>query len=236
MFGSQKEAEAYFGGIGRKTILECWREELELGRHLRSQYFVFHAHEIDLNSFFAHKFYHTDKEVIQTTKEALSALDIPNLAIENGNTFSSGIRRLADFDHLPLWNIVVDTAHLESVIMETTYTQRHEVFGNAFINEVRECVHTNRVRIIHLSDSYFTDQHTKQPPNWQTLSFFEKRRLVSRDNRFFDHLPVGTNVLHMKKIINILNPKFVVHELKVEPLGILEKAYIVQKHYLTKDA
>jgi len=236
LFGSQKEARAYFGGIGRKTILERWREELELGHYLKSQYFIFHAHEVDLNSFFTHTFYHTDKEVIQTTKEALSALDVPNVAIENGNTFSSGVRRLADFDRLSSRNIVIDTAHLESVVMEETYAQGYESFENIFTSEVSEWARTNRARIIHLSDSYFTNQHTKPRINWRPLSFFEKRRLASRDNRFFDHLPVGTNALHMKKLINILNPKFVVHELKVEPLEILEKAYIVQKHHLTKDA
>ncbi|MEK7077223.1 MAG: hypothetical protein AAB967_03255, partial [Patescibacteria group bacterium] len=233
-FGSEKVIRQYFGGMGRDTLLRRWREEIALAEELGALYIVFHAHEIDLDSFFTNTFYRSHEETLDAVSEVIREFRIPVL-LENGNTFSRGACALTDFSRFTDVDFVIDTSHLESIVLENVLPTKED-FEAAFYAELSRFPFSGRVRAVHLSDTRFCNQHIPVPPHHTSRNFTDKRKFVNGDEKFFDHLPVGATISSVRQTLDVLRPTFVSHELKLRDRATLEQAYAIQKHFITRDS
>ena len=233
-FGSEKVIRQYFGGMGRDTLLRRWREEIALAEELGALYIVFHAHEIDLDSFFTNTFYRSHEETLDAVSEVIREFRIPVL-LENGNTFSRGACALTDFSRFTDVDFVIDTSHLESIVLENVLPTKED-FEAAFYAELSRFPFSGRVRTVHLSDTRFCNQHIPVSPEHIPGDFFSKRTFVNGDEKFFDHLPVGATISSVRQTLDVLRPTFVSHVLKLRDRATLEQAYAIQKHFITRDS
>lgn len=228
VFGGPLTAQTYLPGLDSKSLLIQWQKEIELGRSLGAQYFVFHASEISYDAIFS-QVHKSDKEVIQLAASVISELTCPNLVIENAPPHEAGVHLAGDFAELKNvigpFDATLDTSHLQS----TLYQRGKSCQTEDLIREIEQIREITEIKVVHFSES--NPREISVPTLDKMWSFWEKRRRAI-DYILDDHLPVGQYLKNPARLLEATNAEYITYELKAGIFEEIEKALKLQRSQL----
>lgn len=231
-FPNSKEQAAYFGNSNTKLEwLAHIKEHLLSAIKLNPEYLVWHVCNADYQEVFTWKFRYSDKEILDCTAELFNAVAdvIPaGMLILFENLWWPGLRltdkKLTDdfFNKIKHLNcgIMLDLGHL----LNTNSTLKSEKFAYKYALDTIENLKETRTKImgIHLSCSLsgeYVRSFERKFPN--ELPIFKHITQIDQ------HLPCQHSDL--KKVIQLIQPKYLIHELYYSDFQELSKLIALQR-------
>ncbi len=238
-FGDEKTIETIYGSLDKNILLQKYREDLARAIELGSQYVVFHISDVSIEEGYSYEREHSDEEVLDASIELINRLlenFPPTIDFLVENLWWSGFRftepqktkYLLDGISYKKKGIMLDTGHL----MNTNLHLRNEEEGIDYILRMleRHGEYADYVNGFHLNKS-LSGEYVKQTigklpvPSGNYFERFAKSYLhilqIDRHEPFTD-----------KKIVQLLEkvqPKYVVHELKGGSLEKKAEAIAIQR-------
>lgn len=222
-YDTEKRYLDVYGGAGREAVIGRIRRDLEFAGKAGAEYVVFHVSDIRSDEVFRRTYSHSDEEVIQCSCELINELldgqDYPfDFLLENlwwpGFTMTDPqmTEQMLHGIHCKKKGIMLDTGHL----MHMDNSLRTEKDGVDFILKQLDAHEKILpwIKGIHLHQTLngrYVEERLLNPPE-TGLSFEERMPEVYRHILQVDqHKPFSDACV--KKIIERLNPDYLVHEL-----------------------
>ncbi|NLZ92979.1 MAG: sugar phosphate isomerase/epimerase [Firmicutes bacterium] len=241
-FGSEEIIKHYYGGIGKKYLVEFFKQEFARARALNAKYMVFHVAHVELLDAYTRQFSYTDEDVLEASLEIIEeafGYEDQGITLLLENLWWPGLR-LVDYQSTkdffervsyPNKGFVLDISHL----MITNPALRTEQEACQYIMQVVEGLKELKQKImaVHLNKSlpgaYFMEDHRKKVDEICKLpSFWEKLSFIRPHISAIDwHVPFECS--EIKQVIEMINPKFLVYELLAHNLAELEEMITIQK-------
>ncbi len=237
-FKSMDVVEKYYGGIQRKIIIEHYRKEIEMASKIGAEYVVFHVAHVEVEHTYDYNFTYSDYEIIDAAAEVINEvfekLDT-NIKLLFENVWWPGFTmldksmavRLLDKVKYANKGFMLDTSHL----MNTNLYLKDEKQGIEYIintiNNLGEL--KSLIKGIHLNCSLSGEYVREQINNRKTKEFTLNPMSEEVFMHVFNidrHKPFTDN--SVKKIIELINPKYLVYELIASSLTELEEYIEVQ--------
>lgn len=239
-FGNQERINDCYGGSTREDWLAIYRENIRSAKQAGVKYLVFHVSHVRLPELFSWQFSATSHEIIEATIEVVNALaaEIPQdtaLLFENlwwpGLTLQDKELTAMLLDGVTHRNvgIMLDTGHL----MNTNLELRTEADGADYIVRTLENLgsYSKYVRGIHLhkslSGKYLRHSRTCKP----ITDDYTMEEVMNHVLKIDQHLPFTTAA--SQKIIDYVQPDFLVHEFMYKSLSDWEQKLGQQQQSLT---
>lgn len=233
-FENMDNVEVYYGGKDRNCIIDQYKKEIKLATELGAEYVVFHVGHVQLKHVYNYEFTYTDSQIIDATVELVNEIfrDLdtnilllfenvwwPGLTMRDKNIVSRLIEEI-DYENK---GFMLDTAHL----MNSNLNLESEKEGIEFVLDTIEDLGDlkNYIKGIHLSCSLSKDYVLKEIENSKKLesemSYGEMnidayRHVINID----EHKPFTEKSI--KKLINFINPEYLVYEFITYSLEQLE--------------
>ncbi len=241
-FKTMDKAKQYYGGTTRKAIIEHYKKEIEIATEIKAEYVVFHVSHIELEHAYNYNFTYSDSEVIDATIELVNEIfkDLDTdimLLFENlwwpGLTLLDKKMVLRLFEGVKYRNkgIMLDTAHL----MNTNLYLKDEREGIEYLVKTIENLGELKYLIkgIHLNSSlsggYVLKEITRnrlEKPTFEEMNSNILKHIINIDcHKPFHHKDIV-------KVINMVNPQYVVYEFITSSVEQLEE-YIAIQHRAT---
>ncbi|NLM46618.1 MAG: TIM barrel protein [Firmicutes bacterium] len=241
-FGSEEIVRHYYGGMGKKCLVDFYKEEFARALALKAEYMVFHVAHVELLHAYTRQFSYTDDDVLEAALEIIAEAfgsEDRGIALLFENLWWPGLRMLDYhstkdfFERVPYPNkgFVLDISHL----MITNPALRTEEEACRYILQVVEELKELReeVKAVHLNKSlsgaYFKRDHQAKveeicrlPSFWDQLSF-ARHHIAAIDW----HVPF--ECCEIKKVIKAIKPRYLVYELLANSLPQLEEMIARQK-------
>ncbi len=241
-FGSMNEIINYYGGTTKKCIIEHYRKEIQQADKIGAQYVVFHVAHVQVEHSYTYDFTYTDEEVIDATAELINevfkGLDT-NIKLLFENLWIPGLTmlkkdmllRLLESVHYCNTGFMLDTGHL----MNTNLDLNNEKEGIQYILDTVNNLYELKkfIKGIHLncslSGKYVKEQIQSNLKN--TLSFNDmKENVYSHIMKIDMHKPFSD--ISVKKLIDLINPEYVIYEFITSSLEELEAYITIQNKAL----
>ena len=228
-FASVEDLKTYFfGAANKEEWLNAIKENIKKALAAKPEYLVWHVSDADTENIFTFSFNHNDEEVITATAEVFNAVSdvIPrNVMVLFENLWWPGLRltnkKIVDsfFALLKRDNvgIMLDTGHL----MNTNPALHNEEEAAAYLCQTIENLGTAKELIygIHLSSSIsgeYVGSFERSVP--ESLNPEKIMKHISQIDR---HQAWTSSKI--KDLFNIVQPRYVVHELYYDDLQELAK-------------
>lgn len=233
-FENMDNVEVYYGGKDRECIIDQYKKEIKLATELGAEYVVFHVGHVQLNHVYSYDFTYTDGQIIDATVELVNEIfkDLdtniqllfenvwwPGLTMRDKNIVS----RLMEEIEYPNKGFMLDTAHL----MNSNLNLESEKEGIEFILDTITDLGAfkNYIKGIHLSCSLSKDYVLKEIENskkfksemtYSEMNIDSYRHVINID----EHKPFTDKSI--KKLIDFINPEYLVYEFITYSLQELE--------------
>lgn len=243
-FGSRESYESYYGGKSKEAIVKKYRQELITAKEMKAEYVVFHVSHVELEHAYNWQFTYSDDEVIEAFIEALNLslegleLDF-DILLENlwwpGFTMldkKQGAKLIEGINYHKI-GFVLDVGHL----MITNSDLSSEKESVEYILKVVENFESSKIKIkgIHLNSSLSGEYinkikqgkihyDIKTPFNESLISSFQHISNIDRHEPFCDS--------SINKLIDLVDPDYLVLELMGESLEELQKKISLQNSVL----
>ncbi|QZY55879.1 TIM barrel protein [Crassaminicella profunda] len=222
----------YYGG-NRDDFIEHYRKEIEIANKIGVQYVVFHVSHVQVEHTYNYQFTYSDEEVIDGTATLINEIfkDLhTDVTLLFENLWWPGLRKLNKDLVIRLFNqvnypnkgIMLDTGHL----MNTNTSLESENQGiDYIINTVNNLGELKSlIKGVHLhcslSGKYVLEQMSKNQDKdfvFSPISHEVFMHVFNIDN----HKPFTSP--KVKKLIELINPKYLIHELIASSSSELEK-------------
>ncbi|EIW19097.1 Xylose isomerase-like TIM barrel [Pelosinus fermentans] len=217
-FGSDAQIEACYGALTREGWLNVYRENLRIAKMAGAKYVVFHVSQTRIPELFHWQFSFSDRQIIEATIEVINELaqSIPGdmeLLFENlwwpGLTLKDKelTALLLDSVKHPKAGIMLDIGHLMNTNPELKDQDDGVDYVLKIVDNLEEYKHyIHGVHLHHsLSGNYIKQSRGTAMPQEDILA-----AAMSHVLRIDEHLPFSSPCV--KKIINSVQPTYVVHE------------------------
>jgi sugar phosphate isomerase/epimerase len=249
LFKSPNELKEYFCGGTKEKMLSTLLNELELAKKLNAKYAVIHGINIDYEDILYGERYYSNSDVLRVVPEIINALLEKAsfnglILVENGSSYESGLVLenkseieilLEQIDDRRV-GIIFDTCHKETHIQSINDLPVDKYLANAVS---RLGPFKNKVQGMHLSDSsidsfsFLLPERKKKQELKHVNNFSIQRKLAKEKIRKQDaHLPVGVLQKKPAELLSLVNPEYIIFELKMPSIEMLKKACIVQQAYI----
>lgn len=243
-FGSHEEIKNYYGAATRQCIIDNYRKEIQQADKIGAEYVVFHVAHVQVEHAYTYDFTYTDVEIIDATSELINEVfkglnTNIKLLFENlwlpGLTFLNKdmLLRLLKKVNYSNKGFMLDTAHL----MNTNFALTNEKEGIQYIlDTVTNLGELKKfIKGIHLncsvSGEYVKEQI--QANRKCKLPFNEMNENVLFHIMKIDmHKPFSDT--HVKRIIDFIDPEYVIYEFITRSLEELEEYITIQNKALQK--
>ena len=243
-FGSRENIEQYYGGLQPKVMIDHYRREVQKARELRIEYLVFHVSHVQMEHIYSHAFTYSDWEIMEATSQLINQVfqgitTGPLLLFENlwwpGLNFLNQELTARFFNSInyPHKGFMLDTGHL----MLTNPQLKGAKDACKYILEKVEQLGEMKQHIkgIHLNKSslgsYVCNGQSQQMKEGQSMDLWENYMEIGKNIlRMDSHLPF--NDPRIKKVIDAINPEYLVFELRASSLTKLGKLLAVQNRAL----
>lgn len=218
-FGTQENINQCYGGPNREDWLAVYRDNIRAAVAARMKYMVFHVSHARLRELFNWRFTADSAEVIEATIEVVNALapDIPQgttLLFENlwwpGLTLTDSKLAVRLLDGVKYDNIgiMLDTGHLMNTNPDLTSEQEGVEYILAQIKNLG--TYRQYIRGIHLHKS-LSGKYLRYSQSARGLKAdYTLDEVMEHVLKIDEHQPFTTTAV--QKIINYVQPKFLVHE------------------------
>lgn len=240
-FGTKEKIAAYYGAANPGEWLGKWQGVVSQASEIKPKYVVFHVCSNRGSSIYNRQYGYSDKDVV------LAAIDLLNyimkglpkdcwLLLENlwwpGLTLQDPSlcrQMLAEINH-PSVGIMLDTGHL----MNTNWQLQNQQDGVEYVERIVRRLGELRkyIKGIHLhqsiSGAYAAQMAQKYPQALrEQLSWEESFAYISKVDR---HQPFS--IPEARRIIELVQPEFLVHEFIPDGLADWEKKITTQRQAL----
>lgn len=236
---TEESKKYYFDTSDQTQWLQAIRNNIKAGLAVKPEYLVWHVSHCDLKEIFTFDFRYDDEQVIDATIEVLNSVcdSIPeNVMVLFENLWWPGLRlvRPEIVDRLfcgvkkRAVGIMLDTGHL----LNTDVGLNNENDGIDFICKTFEelGMYKNYVKGTHLSCSLsgaYQKQSLKEQYSGNSMTAIMKHITNIDQHRIFKEAG-------LKKLINCLQPDYLVHELFYDNLDELSGLVKMQQKLLNK--
>lgn len=219
----EEKSIVYFSyGKSKKEIVENICKAIDVAKDFSPSYGIMHAGSANYDELFLPDYSETDEEVLIAFCEIMNEVNaktkIP-FRMEFENQWWPGLRFLSfkeyeilkknlDFDD---WGLCLDTGHL-LVTMKNSFDEKTSVESlkkhfSSFPKEMKE-----RIEVVHLHTNYSGKFIAEFDRSEKNLSFDETMKAAYRYVSGMDwHTPFSSP--GCKELVDILEPKFVTHEM-----------------------
>lgn len=234
-FGEESTYKNYYGGVSKSTIIQHYKEELKTACNMGAKYVVFHVSHVELEHCYNYSFTYDDyavvKAFIDMINEVFSDVDTnielllenlwwPGLTLLNKDII---VQLMEDIQH-PNKGIMLDIGHLMNTNLNLRTEEKAVNYMLEEINKLYEI--SDYIKGIHLNSSLSGEyvqniiesyQEHVQDESFYTRYFKAFSHLAKIDN----HLPFRHRSI--KKLIDYVNPKYLVYEFSTESLKQLDE-------------
>ncbi len=243
-FGEEAVYTHYYGGSTKKAIVEHYRSELKTAGSMGVEYVVFHVSHVQLEHCYNYRFSYDDGDVVEAFIEMINEVfDGVNasfdLLLENlwwpGLTLLDRkiAARLMEGIRFPNKGFMLDIGHL----MNTNRELAGEEEAVGYILEVLDRLEDLSVSIegIHLNSSLSGEYVKREIRSYEEHpdkeSFFDRYlKAFSHISKIDRHIPFTHPSI--KKVIQYVNPQYLVYEFAAESLNELDKCMEMQNRVL----
>jgi hypothetical protein len=242
-FGDADSYIHYYGGGSRDAIMEYYRNEIKTACDMDADYVVFHVSHLQLEHCYNYRFTYNDDEIIEAFIEMINELldGIPaefELLLENqwwpGLTLldKNIANRLMRDIHYKNKGFMLDIGHLMNTNIELT----SEVEAVSYILNMLENLEelASCIKGIHLNSSLsgeYVKSQLKENCYDPEESFFNRYcKVLEHISKIDMHIPFAHPSI--KKVIDFVNPKYLVYEFLTESFGELERYVMEQNRVL----
>ncbi|HHX74885.1 MAG TPA: TIM barrel protein [Firmicutes bacterium] len=241
-FGSEEIVRHYYGGMGRQCLVDFFQDEFARAQALQAKYMVFHVAHVELLHAYTRQFSYSDDDVLEASVEIIAEafgsedrgitlllenLWWPGLRLVDYHSTKDFFRRVSypnkgfvlDISHLMITNPALQTEEEACSYLLQVLAELKELKAEI------KAVHLNK----SLSGSYFMQNHQDKadeicrlPSFWDQLSF-ARHHIAAIDW----HEPF--ECCEIKKVIETINPQYLVYELLAGDLPQLEEMIARQK-------
>ena len=222
------EVKYYYGAATPEALLNSFQTNVERAKNLGAAYGVLHVSHVELEEVYTHSFRYNSKEILSTAASFVNTVcsNYPNgeppvtLAFENlwwpGLTFLSEeeIQYFTDLLDFENWMFILDTGHLMNGL-----DVRNEQDGIKKVVSTIEMLSDKtieKIRAVHMQCSTsgaYQQTYLKcsPPPSFSLMSYSDKMiDLMQHIPLIDEHRPYSDR--SCKKIIDLVQPEFLVHE------------------------
>lgn len=222
-FGSLEICHGFYGGSGRKTLINRFQRELDEAQQLGARYVVFHVSDVTLEETFTNCYHHTDEEVIDAAAQLINMLlDGKGYTFDflMENLWYPGLRltdpaltrRLLDQVHFPKKGLLLDTGHL----LHTNTALRSGEDACRYLHSIldRHGDLCRFIRGVHLHQSLsgeYAEQARQQIPPMEPDYYDRFAQSYAHVGKIDTHQPMlfaGT-----RELIERISPRYLVYEI-----------------------
>lgn len=234
-FGSTNAWVEFYGGEDRQAIVHYYKRELELARQIGVKYVVFHVGNVEPEHCFNYNFSYTTEEVITASIELINEIlkDFQgqlDFLMENlwwpGLNFMdvSQTNRLIKGINYERKGFMLDIGHLMNTNIELASEEKAVDYICAILQNHGELI--NYIKGIHLnsslSGSYVKNHIGIDAPFTGQEDFMYRYIEAYKHILHIDrHVPFSSKSI--KKVIDMINPKYLVYEVLTDDRATLEK-------------
>jgi len=234
---TEKDIKTYYGALTPERWLDIIRANIREALKLSPQYLVWHISEASMEELYTMKFKYTDMQVIAGAAEVFNAVAsiIPaNVKVLFENLWWPGLR-LTDKKvvkaffagiHCDNVGIMLDIGHLANTNAVLQCEDDIVKYTLETVENLGECA--KYIKGIHLNKSLsgqYMNSFKRELP--EHASFAEHYRHITNIDQ---HRPfTDTN---LEKVVRLINPDYLVHELFYNDLPTMAKYVQLQQHTL----
>ena len=242
-FGSMETVSQYYGGIDRSALVSWYKKEIRIAAKLNVEYVVFHISNVLPEHCFSYKFTYTDNEVteagIELLNEVMDGEDCRfRLLVENlwwpGLNFMNNTvtHRLIEGIKYQNKGFMLDISHIMNTNLELQSEDEAVEYILRKLTDMGSLA--GLIKGIHLNSS-LTGAYVKSQFNNDSI-------LLEKDfyKRYFDsythvlkidrHVPFES--ASIKKVLEFVNPEFLVYEFLTDNINLLEQYVKAQNKVL----
>lgn len=226
-FGEPAVWESFYQGKTFDAVMKQFEADLQFAVKMKAEYVVFHVSDVTINGVFTHQHKHSDEEVIDAAATIINKLlDGKNYAFDflMENLWWPGLtmtnpektKRLLDKVNYPNKGIMLDVGHLLCANMELENQEEACQYLHDIL-DAHDRIHPSlckSIKGIHLHQS-ISGQYAKKmlaSPPMLRHGYYERFAQVYELLGSIDtHMPWET--IEIRKVIERINPQFLVHEL-----------------------
>lgn len=243
-FGDAESYRSYYGGETRDSIIEYYRNEIKTACDMGAEYVVFHVSHVQLEHCYNYRFTYNDNEIIEAfiemINELLNGVSAEfDLLLENqwwpGLTLldKEPAARLMREINYPKKGFMLDIGHM----MNTNTDLASEEEGVEYILSVLKKLEelSAYIKGIHLNSSISGEYVKKQIRKW--TGFDKRESFIDRYCKVFEHIAKIDNHVpftdpSIKRVIDFVDPKYLVYEFITDSFEQLEQYVITQNRVL----
>lgn len=244
-FGSREVWENFYMCKDREGFLKMFADDLERAHKAGAKYVVFHVSDVSIEEGYTYEWLHSDEEVVDAAAEIINLLldgkDYEfDFLVENlhwaGFTMSNPdiTKRLLDKINYANKGIMLDTGHLMCTNLELKTEEEA-------IEYVLDCVKAHEELISYIKGMHFHQSVTGEfvKANTGTLpelpeDYFERFGFAYGHILQIDtHKPYTNN--RAKEIVELVKPKYLVHELASSSKAEKHKVTMTQMQALGRN-
>jgi hypothetical protein len=242
-FGDEKSYEEYYCCKSKNEFVENYRRALIEAENMGAKYVVFHVCHVQLEHCYNYKFTYSDSEVVDTfiemLNEILDGLHIRlSVLFENhwfpGLTFldKKQADKLMSGIHYPNKGFVLDIGHLMNTNLELSSEEEAAFYILKVLKALGDTA--KNIKTIHLNSSLSGKYVKNSIKNsvYNAEDSYINRLLCSMTHvgKIDTHIPFTHPSI--KKVIEYVNPDFLVYELMTNSLEELTKYVDIQNRAL----
>lgn len=211
-----------YGGSDKKAIINQYKEEIKLSERLNAEYVVFHVSNTKLKHCYNYNFTYTDKDVIDASIELVNEIfkDLDTgVTILFENLWWPGLRmvdkKLVKYfiESIEYENkgFMLDTGHLLNTNLNIDTEEEGIDYLLEIIDELGDL--KSYIKGIHLSKSISSKYVKNQILKYENLeiNYSEMiKDIIFHILKIDEHKPFTNKKI--KKLIDIINPKYLVYE------------------------
>ncbi len=244
-FFNQENIELYYGGKTKQVLVSNYKEELKRAQRFSPSYMVFHVSHIQMEHVYSWNFTYSDWEVLEASAQLINqAFGSTDLGIDLlfENLWWPGLNFLdpeltAKFFQLieyPRKGFMLDIGHL---MLTRPQLKSEEEACHYILEKVEKLGELQHyIKGVHLNKSlvsqYFYQDHSQKEQKLRESSdlwecYMEAGKHIMQLDRHvpFDHPSI-------QKVIDFIQPEYLVFEFLPESLEQLESMLVVQKKAL----
>jgi len=244
-FQNQENIKHYYGGLDRQSIIDQYRAEFKKAKELKAGYVVFHVSHVELDHIYDWDFTYSDWDVLKAAAELANEVfgdEDKGVAVLFENLWWPGLNFISpklvqDFYDLidyPRKGFMLDTGHL----MITNRELMDEAKACEYILDMAAGLGSLKKEIkgIHLSKSlsgeYLKLDHSAKKQAIKEIDDIWARNMEARKHimKIDQHNPFEGSVIG--KVIDDLQPDYVIYELLPKSLDELEAVVSIQNRAL----
>ncbi|MGM0379095.1 MAG: TIM barrel protein [Bacillota bacterium] len=246
IFSNDLEIKKYYGSLDPSILVDIYRKEFERAKKLNVEYMVFHVSHIRPKDAFSFSYEYSNKEVIKYTIDLVNKVFDSNSNIELlfENLWWPGMNLLNKKDTKYLLEninyenkgIILDLSHL---MITNPNLKNLDETTEYILNKIDELGELKKyIKGIHINSSltgkYLKKDHKRRFKKINKIEddYLRYEKIINHIQNIDKHLPFLNKGIN--KIIEKINPKYLVYEFKYKDIKQLRKFVKKQNEFINE--